>query len=309
MIFQSGTVLVLGAGASLPYRFPLGQELKKTIIVNTASASSTSGKQFLEAGFSEDQVLEFNKDLVRSIFPTIDAFLENRPSRREIGAFAIAQALMPIEDENVLFPPKDWYPALFHELDFKDHAHTPSVIGVVTFNYDRSLEHYMRETINRSFEGAAKDKALEKLESVPIIHVHGQVGPYPDVPYLGNRSVQDIKKGAEGISLIHDTSLDSAESFEEARFRIKEATEVVFLGFGYDRRSLMRLGALGSTGSRRFWGTAYNVPSEEVERIRGLCRPAIHLSASTVEVFLRNFQKEKKQLLHSSRRAVSASRR
>lgn len=131
MIFDSGTVLVLGAGASTPYGFPLGRQLKQKIIQNTASTATTPSKQLVEAGFNEKDIFDFNTDLIRSIHPTIDAFLEDRPSRRDIGAFAIAQVLMPLEREDTLYPHpdwhRDWYPTLFEELNLRDFRHTANV--------------------------------------------------------------------------------------------------------------------------------------------------------------------------------------
>jgi hypothetical protein len=128
MIFDPKTVLILGAGASNPYGFPLGKDLKDTIAQHTGDEVGATGrKRYIEAGFSPEEIAEFHTDLVRSINPTIDAFLEDRPSHRGIGAFAIAAVLMPPESESALFPPKDWYPRLFKELGLKDFESDSSI--------------------------------------------------------------------------------------------------------------------------------------------------------------------------------------
>ncbi len=178
MIFEPSTLLILGAGASHPYKFPLGKELKEQIIRITKSSGPLRA-QLVEAGFSDQDIAEYNTDLARSINPTIDAFLEDRPSRREIGAFSIAQILMPLEDENNLFPNRDWYPILFKELDFKQPQLPPTIAGIISLNYERSLEHFLHETIVRTFEGQAREAAKKKLGGIPIVHVHGKFGSIP----------------------------------------------------------------------------------------------------------------------------------
>src|SRR6266436_3256778 len=131
MIFPPSTVLILGAGASKPYGFPLGIELMRTININTSTRNTSNlsrdnRQQLLEAGYTENEIHEFHTALERSIHPTIDAFLEDKPSHRELGAFAIAQALMPLENEANLFSGvRDWYPKLFHALNLKEEFGVP----------------------------------------------------------------------------------------------------------------------------------------------------------------------------------------
>ncbi len=168
MIFPPSTVLILGAGASKPYGFPLGIELIGTININTSTRNTSNlsrdnRQQLLEAGYTENEIHEFHTALERSIHPTIDAFLEDKPSHRELGAFAIAQALMPLENEANLFSGvRDWYPKLFHALNLKEADSTSDVSGIITFNCDRSLEHYLAETTRGTFEDKILDAALAK---------------------------------------------------------------------------------------------------------------------------------------------------
>ena len=295
MIFDPGTVLVLGAGASSPYGFPLGKDLKKMMIKNTEMVSSTQGKQFLDAGFSEKDVSDFHTDLNRSIHPTIDAFLEDRPSRREIGAFAIAQVLMPLEREETLYPHRDWYPTLFNEINLRDYSHTAPVTAIITLNYDRSLEHYLAETTQRTYEGVIRDKAFEKLETVKIIHAHGQLGSYQKMAYTPQKSTDDIKTGAKGISLIHDQHLDGAEEFQEASALIATATDILFLGFGYDQRTLKRLGVLNIQNGPNFYGTAYEMAHASKAELQKQFENRIQLDNSNSQVvnYLPNFHEMK----------------
>ena len=274
MIFDPETVLVLGAGASAPYGFPVGDQLKSQIIDNISVINGipkqSNRKQFIEAGFSEDEIRDFQVDLVKSFPRTIDAFLEKRPDRRDIGAFAIAQALMPLEREEKLFQRTDWYPKLYQELNLSDSGNIANVTAIVTLNYDRSVEHYLRETVIRTYEGVNRDKALEKLATIQVIHVHGQLGQYPDMPYVQERTTEDIKKGAQGVSIIHDQHLDSSEAFQAAALHIANATDVLFLGCGYDKRTLKRLGVFSVRKRQKFYGTAHGLDEEWMEEVKNM---------------------------------------
>ncbi len=297
MIFDPGTVLVLGAGASTPYGFPLGRQLKQQIIQNTHDVNTSQGKQLLEAGFGDKDISDFHTDLIRSIHPTIDAFLEDRPSRRDVGAFAIAQVLMPLEREDTLFPHRDWYPILFDELNLRDYSHAASVTAIVTLNYDRSLDHYLAETARRTYEDETRVKALEKLATVRIIHVHGQLGSYPQVPYVQQRSTEDIKAGAKGISMIHDQHLDGSEVFQDSAHLIAAAAEVLFLGFGYDQRTLKRLGVFNARNGPIFHGTARDMAHEWKAEVRKMFEDKIQLNNDNypIDMYLPLFHKQKLQ--------------
>ena len=289
MIFDPSTVLILGAGASKPYGFPLGQELKNQIIRITKSPGPLRS-QLIEAGFSEQKISEYNTDLVRSIHPTIDAFLEDRPSRREIGAFSIAQILMPLENEENLFPNRDWYPILFRELDFRRPELLPAITGIISLNYERSLEHFLHETITRTFEGESREAAKKKLAGIPIVHVHGVLGLYPVVPYAAQRTVENLKEGAKGIRMIHD-DLDDAEEFRRAKELVSSASSILFLGFGYDKRTLRRLGVLEGSESSRVYGTAVGLQPDQMAEIREMFKERITLDnrSAIISAYLSRF--------------------
>ena len=89
---------------------------------------------------------------------------------------------------------RDWYPILFRELDFRQPELPPVISGIISLNYERSLEHFLHETMMRTFEGELREAATEKLADIPIVHVHGLLGDYPAVPYTIHRTVEDLKK-------------------------------------------------------------------------------------------------------------------
>jgi len=87
------TVLVLGAGASVPYGFPTGRELLIQITDDLNPRSGDTGLRVTlrTLPFSDEYISEFREDLVDSNQPSVDAFIENRPSFTDIGKTSIAK--------------------------------------------------------------------------------------------------------------------------------------------------------------------------------------------------------------------------
>ena len=84
------TVLVVGAGGSIPYGFPSGFGLKREF-------NSNDFRKAMEFTFGESTANDFLDTLLTSGVPSVDAFLGRRPEFTEIGKFAIAAALLPKE--------------------------------------------------------------------------------------------------------------------------------------------------------------------------------------------------------------------
>src|SRR3989442_13723689 len=96
------TVLILGAGASHPYRFPLGRKLMAEICQNV-HGTYTSELNPINNSKAKAIIDDFRDALRTSGQRSVDAFLEHRTEFKEIGKKAIARALIPCEDEEVLF--------------------------------------------------------------------------------------------------------------------------------------------------------------------------------------------------------------
>jgi hypothetical protein len=105
-VIEKKTVLILGAGASVPYGFPTGAELRRDILASLGNEGRFQNYHAL--GYTERHWLEnFRRDFWRSQQPSIDAFLESRPDHLELGQLVIADFLMPNERRYDLHP-EDW---------------------------------------------------------------------------------------------------------------------------------------------------------------------------------------------------------
>jgi len=207
----------------------------------------------------------------------VDLFLEHRPEFLEVGKTAIAAQLMPYEiEDNLFIGEKNWYPYLFGHLgpSFDEIRH--SRLSIVTFNYDRSLDQYLFRTLQNSFNLSTKD-AVARLTNLPIVHVYGQLGELPHWdaergrPYQPPASGKDAAEAfaaKDSIKIVSE-GVERDREFNYARQLIDESEFVCFLGFGYLRENVKRLGF-----PRKLpvppWGSAFDVREGEQGPVKTL---------------------------------------
>jgi len=83
------------------------------------------------------------------------------------------------------------------------------------------------------------------LNTIPIIHLHGSLGPLPWEDAEGRHyqpsSSSDIRLLAKSIKVIHEGGAANDPDFKRAHDLISSAQRLVFLGFGYHPTNLTRL--------------------------------------------------------------------
>jgi hypothetical protein len=277
------TVFILGAGASNSFGYPLGKNLIDIIIKNFDPDNSRRTVDLFEGlGFSENDISSFRSKLKLSAAPSIDSFLEPRgEDDRYLGKLAIAYALIPFENTDTLFYDNSWYKILLEKLKTTFNDFDKNKISFITFNYDRSLEHFLVTALQNQFN-KTETQVAEKLKKIPIVHLYGKLGllPWetakPDeytreynskiLPHLLRRSTKSLK-------IIYDSlELDNAD-FKQARQLLSSARRIYFLGFGYHKDNLERLKiksyltytnslAPADIGSKTVEGTAFKLSQE-----------------------------------------------
>jgi hypothetical protein len=267
-VFAEPTVLVLGAGASQPYGFPLGADLKELVLTEMRGLTATELKT---TGGNRDVVDELGEALQHSLHETIDRLLEIKTNCRELGAYLIARVIARHEKETALFQKRDWHGELFVALDFDSgDSRSASHLSIVTLNYDRSIEHFLKESIYHNCNREHFAAAHRKREAITILHPHGSLGKYPDVQYgidVSNNSA--LRAAAQSIRIPGD-QLDDSEEFKAAQMIIAGAANVVFLGFGYDQRTLNRLMGKSRNKRQSFYGTGFNLPADTRASVEGI---------------------------------------
>lgn len=266
------TVLILGAGASWDYGFPIGMELRNQICRRIRKGPHPA----LGHHWGHNQLTAFANDLLQSRI-SVDAFLEKNPEYLGMGKFAIASTLLPCEVKSFLYSywlhpehqrMKDknhWYDILFGKMidgadfdNFKDNK-----LSVITFNYDRSFEQFLFTSFRSSHPAAREneDECAKQVSSIEVVHVYGSLGRLswqPDsgllegVPEVGysavNRNnlpsqITTIGHAASSIYLMRDGPGDTP-AFTKAKKLLQQAERIYILGFGFNMTNLERLDLL-----------------------------------------------------------------
>lgn len=264
------TCLILGAGASAPFGYPVGGALTERI--KTELRPDKPGQlhhELVSAGFSADLLLGFRDELRYSQRPSIDAFLEDwEADFMEVGKAAIAASLIRHEDRDKVVDEPNWYRRLFADMtDEKDFA--KNQLGIVTFNYDRSLEYFLLRCLP-SRHHVPQSEAVKWISQMRIIHMYGSLGGLPEL-CVGGRTYGEsgtaaTLAAAKEIHLVR--GVETPASFIEARSLMKEAERIIVLGFGFEKQNLSRLGLMDFAKTARISATLYNVFPVDEKRIK-----------------------------------------
>jgi hypothetical protein len=84
----------------------------------------------------------------------------------------------------------------------------------------------------------------------------GALASIPAIPYKPQENVAELIKAAEGIMMIHDKSIEASEGLAQAKRAMKDAGNVIILGFGYDEKSVKRLGLSTPIPDRTIFGSS-----------------------------------------------------
>jgi hypothetical protein len=206
------TTFVVGAGASVDYGFPLGEQLTKQIAeaLNFKGGSSSSqAKELLRNAIMVGcqrpdvqrdfrQLFEQARALQAALTTasSIDAFLENHPDTPDfefLGKMAIAACLAAAEHGSDLRPrhpgemidlarvENSWLARLFKTV-IAPGVPRASVERIfdhasfIVFNYDRCVEHYFEQAIASHFMLDLTKAATIVQKHLRIVHPYGDLG-------------------------------------------------------------------------------------------------------------------------------------
>lgn len=277
-------VFILGAGASRPYRFPTGKELRREICFDfpeqykifLSKTSLTPAKQEAYNSIAEN----FKDTFYKSSMKSIDLFLINNPQFKKIGKEAILFRILHAEAnskfrEDVEDESKDWYMLLFDYIKsylINLETRQKNDISFITFNYDRSLEYFLYESVTNAYTNLVGIDIENELRKMKFLHVYGQIGKLEwqrckkeELPYGYNIDNINIQNYTDQIRIIHDERLGSV--IEEAKKLISDADEIYFLGFGFAPENLGILGIPeileSNKKNRKIYATTKNFTDKE----------------------------------------------
>ena len=261
------TVLILGAGASVPYFYPTMEKLRTDIIDNfeeyferwfispTLDKDSKSEEMYKVQNF----IKRYDKSDV-----IIDEFLseEDNADIRWLGKIAIACSIIAFEEkskfrEQSKDPDSDWYTSIYRMLRKRlplNEKYRISNLGIsfVTFNYDRSLEYFLYDTLTATYPNRVS-QIIDEINKIDIPHIYGQIQrmSWQNPKYFENKTHHNdyrkinnylqIESCAKNIYIMLDQREDNIR-VKAAKKLIQKADSIFFLGFGFDPLNLKVLG-------------------------------------------------------------------
>jgi hypothetical protein len=260
-MIESRITLVLGAGASSHASYYVGPLFNAAILA--LAADKTYRAEVAELGY--ENLDGFLEQLTYGNYGTPDRLMEEHPDFEAVGKYCKAKVLTNLEDDAYLFKNgrPGWYGTLYDRLEIGSEKYNPESLSVVTFNYDRSLEHSLWRIISTNCRDD-EPKAVAMWKRRPeIVHVHGILDPYEpgsethrDYERVTDPSV--LTETAAQIEIIHTANPDT-DAFERARQLLDSAERVVFLGFGFDKLNFDRLRVFNAEEQRaKIEGTLMN---------------------------------------------------
>lgn len=295
MFDKNNIVLILGAGASCDFGYPLGDELKIKVIqaLSNSKFQSELKNAYQYRPDIDDLIKAFIEDL-KITKASIDRFLaKSEKAYQKLGKVGIIKVIADCENDNRIFQnTNSWYKVLYNLMD--GHSDLDKFEGnnlsILTFNYDRSLEHFFFSQLVDDHGNMHMDRIITNIKKIPIIHLHGRINMLPwednQVGYSYGRKgfVPDVFNIAEGMILPHNKNNEN-NVFDEAHQIIDKADIIYFLGFGYDEDNLKKLD-INLISKKRVFSTSYKIPVAKQNMINDkFGKVIIQFSSNTVTVY------------------------
>jgi len=285
-MFDEQAVIILGAGASIPYGFPSGKELRKRICDSFVEKLKKYLPHAQSSYYLHPDILfkaeEFVERFRNSSNISIDLFLSRNTNFRKIGKTAILLEILDAEaqskfHEDVINAEHDWYSFLFEQMTDEltgpeNYNISPNKIFIITFNYDRSLEHFLFNSVINSFGDIEQHLLIDELKKIPIIHVYGKLADLhwqnktDSLAYGQNSDVLIPDNYLTNINVIYEDR--DREKYKNIHAMIADSKYIYFLGFGYARENLQVLSLPEILKpNQHIYGTAFGYYEEEITKL------------------------------------------
>ncbi|MEI9413044.1 hypothetical protein [Mesorhizobium salmacidum] len=304
-MFERKTLFVVGAGASSELDMPMGGALANIIgdklqpqgtdvRASLGDAHLTRAINLL-ANNSDERGARFFKaaQLISRAMPqtiSIDNFLHAHADNEiliQTGKLAIAASILEAERTTKLYVGRDTdqvsfraVPDTWHRTFCKmlcegaqrtDLDHLFENVSIITFNYDRCIEHYLVQQLAVYFD-LTWQRARDLTNKLTIIHPYGQVGkldwqdsPMVSVDFGQQPPAQDLPAVAAQIRTFTER-VDDADAMDTIYYLINEAKIIVYLGFSYGDMNMELMTTPGHAAPKQILGTSYgiSVPNADV---------------------------------------------
>lgn len=287
-MIKENTLFILGAGASVPYGFPTGKQLRYKICKEFPEDYMTllgynelaHPEKFSSDAFQNAQ--DFADTFFKSSTPSIDLFLARNQKYSEIGKKAISLNIWNAESKSKfredVDEKQDWYTYLYQRMtetftESNDYNRLiQNEISFITFNYDRSLEYFLYESIVNSFTSIPRTRPPRgDIFPFSIHHVYGQLAKLPwqneyNLDYRSKLSLRIFNSIYDNIKVVYERTNDNIGKIRE---EISKGKRIFFLGFGFAKENLEVLNIPEIfTGEQQIYGTAFGMTEREMAIVK-----------------------------------------
>ncbi|MCW2573562.1 MAG: hypothetical protein JWO88_3620 [Frankiales bacterium] len=297
-MLPSKTVFIVGAGASQECGLPIGRGLKSTI-ATSLDLRFDYGARFVGSGdlricdalrraFPHDINVYLQACLsIRAgvgLSPSIDDFIDKHQHDKAIevcGKLAIAHAILNAErgstlhvDDSSTFNTIDfdavadtWYTG-FYELLSQGlpHSNLPDIfqnVAVVTFNYDRCIEHFLKYAIAANHR-VSTDEARQRVDELILLRPYGSVGKMP----FGSSNVPAVADVGKSLKT-YTEKVEDAAGLAAIQNAVADAEVLVFLGNAFHENNLRLLGDVRDPDKvKRIYATRKGVSDTDLQLVK-----------------------------------------
>lgn len=226
---------------------------------------------------------------------SIDNFIDSHRNDDRVafcGKLAITQCILEAETNSKLYVSpsniynkldfnaieKTWFNAFFQLLtencQKENLAARLQDIAVISFNYDRCLEHYLYLAF-QNYYGISADESARSLASLEIHHPYGKVGALPwmsqsngSIAYGATPNHQQLIEISKLLRTFTEGTDPSVSDIDSIRDTVANAERLLFLGFAFHRLNLELLFSGASSETTRVFATALNISDSNCFRIK-----------------------------------------
>jgi hypothetical protein len=228
---------------------------------------------------------------------SIDNFIDCHAEDLNIaicGKLAIARAILAAEAESTLGGERrrrgqlidfskssdTWYNKFFQILTencrLKDLPDRLRRVAIVTFNYDRCIEHYLFNAV-QNYYGVGDQQAAAILGDLEIHHPYGMVGGLPwmkksiEVEFGADIESDQLVAVSRELRTFTEGTDPRVSNIDDIRSSMRSARRVVFLGFAFHPLNMNLLyGGSQTVGpnAQRVFCSSYGISESNRQLIR-----------------------------------------
>lgn len=299
---DQNTVLILGAGASHEYGFPTGKKLIQEIGARAKSSADGSRKdadrRILSRQAHDAFTLadSFHKQLKDADPRSIDWFLREHDQFSQVGKKFILEVLLDYEQRSQakIFEEPFCYTRILDAIRTdKPNQLALNKLKIITFNYDRSLPHFLHRRLKASYKDPGQFVEDYIANQLQILHVYGRLGELPwetsganhlDYGYKFQPYMNDMTPFLDNIKIIGE-DVSGFDPIKVAKENIKNADRIIFMGFGFHKENLEVLDLLALTRKKhRIFATGFDLSDPEKQRIAKLLQRKVAQVPSSLSI-------------------------